>query len=300
MSQFVVTSADDGGVHTNSGIINKAHYLMGNGGSFNGVTVAGIGRAKMGILTYVVMRSLPQNATFLQARNASVSTAGLLVQFNVFGFTNANLCSVRNAFAAVELGAPDLNCDGVEEGTSDSDGDGVPNASDNCDFAANPDQKDWNSDGTGDVCDPAGDDDNDGIPNSIDTCPFVASQNQFDWDGDGLGNVCDPDDDNDGILDGADNCKDAANADRSTRMATARETPATPTPISTASTSRWTTARSCSTRTSSTRTATASATSATIARTSPTTPTPTRFRPSRRNAAPLQPDSDGDGTPDAM
>jgi len=37
---------DNGGVHENSGVGNKAGYLIANGGTFNGVTVKGIGIAK--------------------------------------------------------------------------------------------------------------------------------------------------------------------------------------------------------------------------------------------------------------
>lgn len=37
---------DNGGVHENSGVGNKAAYLIGHGGTFNGVTVKGIGVAK--------------------------------------------------------------------------------------------------------------------------------------------------------------------------------------------------------------------------------------------------------------
>jgi hypothetical protein len=36
----------------------------------------------------------------------------------------------------------------------DTDGDGVPNASDNCPDAANPNQLDSDRDGFGDACDP--------------------------------------------------------------------------------------------------------------------------------------------------
>lgn len=45
------------------------------------------------------------------------------------------------------------------------------------------------------------DEDNDGILNTDDNCPTVPNQDQYDYDSDGTGNVCDPDDDNDGILD---------------------------------------------------------------------------------------------------
>ena len=42
-TEYVCTSNDNGGVHTNSGIANKAAYLIAAGGSFNGRTVTGIG-----------------------------------------------------------------------------------------------------------------------------------------------------------------------------------------------------------------------------------------------------------------
>jgi bacillolysin len=40
---FSCGSADNGGVHTNSGVPNKAYQLMVDGGTLNGVTVSGIG-----------------------------------------------------------------------------------------------------------------------------------------------------------------------------------------------------------------------------------------------------------------
>jgi hypothetical protein len=51
----------------------------------------------------------------------------------------------------------------------DADGDNVVDARDNCRGLANPDQRDTDSDGIGDACDP--DDDNDGIPDAQDKCP---------------------------------------------------------------------------------------------------------------------------------
>jgi hypothetical protein len=39
----------------------------------------------------------------------------------------------------------------------------------------------------------------DGIPNAEDSCPYVYNPNQRDTDADGIGDVCDDDIDNDGI-----------------------------------------------------------------------------------------------------
>lgn len=46
--------------------------------------------------------------------------------------------------------------------------------------------------------------DGDGVPDGTDVCPCASDPDQVDTDGDGAGDPCDPDDDNDGILDQAD------------------------------------------------------------------------------------------------
>jgi hypothetical protein len=99
----------------------------------------------------------------------------------------------------------------------DTDCDGVPNASDNCASAFNPDQTDLDGDGIGDACDP--DSDNDGVNDGVDNCPEVQNADQVDTDGDGLGNACDPfpngpDGDGDGVPDADDNCPSDPNADQ--------------------------------------------------------------------------------------
>ncbi len=79
----------------------------------------------------------------------------------------------------------------------DQDNDLVPNTCDNCLAIANADQADGDGDGRGNVCD---------------NCVSVSNPTQVDSDFDGQGDACDADDDNDGILDGADNCRVAANS----------------------------------------------------------------------------------------
>ena len=60
---------------------------------------------------------------------------------------------------------------------------------DNCQFEENPDQEDFDQDGTGDACDD--DSDNDGVPDSEDNCPSAFNPDQADTDGDGIGDACD-------------------------------------------------------------------------------------------------------------
>ncbi|MGZ8843010.1 MAG: thrombospondin type 3 repeat-containing protein [Pyrinomonadaceae bacterium] len=104
----------------------------------------------------------------------------------------------NNATMAIRVGdcgvAPD----------PDADGDGVPDATDNCPSAANPDQLNTDADAQGNACD--SDDDNDGVLDTTDNCPLTPNVSQEDADHDGLGNACDTDDDNDGVLDTTDNC----------------------------------------------------------------------------------------------
>jgi hypothetical protein len=157
-------------VHTNSGISNKAHYLMAQGGIHNGRTVAGMGRAKLATLAYHVMVTAPPTLDLLGARHLSVGNAIQLAFYGIDGFTLADVCSVRNAWRAVELGDGDQDCDGTQDAWEDSDGDQISDADDNCPGVKNPSQLDWNQDGLGDACQ---DSDGDGIADAADNCPGV-------------------------------------------------------------------------------------------------------------------------------
>jgi len=93
---------DQCGVHTNSGIPNKAAYLITDGDTHNGITVAGIGIANAEDLYYSALTFYLLNtpdATFMDAREALDSAASATGDLT-------KTIAVQNAFAAVGIGDP--------------------------------------------------------------------------------------------------------------------------------------------------------------------------------------------------
>lgn len=97
-------ATDSGGVHTNSGIPNKAAYLLVQGGTFGGVTVAPIGVSKAEQIYYRTLSMyLTPYSNFITARNSSIQACTDLI--GQFGISAGDCASVRAAFAAVGVGA---------------------------------------------------------------------------------------------------------------------------------------------------------------------------------------------------
>ncbi|MDQ7793066.1 MAG: M4 family metallopeptidase [bacterium] len=100
-------SADNGGVHINSGIINHLFYLLTVGGNhaISGITVAGIGQPAAGRLLWQCMAvNLVGNPTadFLQFREAMLDAC-----LDLYPGDLNKLTQVKNAFNAVGIG-PDI------------------------------------------------------------------------------------------------------------------------------------------------------------------------------------------------
>lgn len=99
---YYVSTGDNGGVHINSGVNNKAAFLMVDGGTFNGQTVAPLGISKVARIYYEVQTNLLTSGSdyadlfdaLFQACNNLVGTAGIIL---------GDCDEVRKATLAVEM-----------------------------------------------------------------------------------------------------------------------------------------------------------------------------------------------------
>ncbi|WP_068777131.1 M4 family metallopeptidase [Paenibacillus sp. FJAT-26967] len=90
-------TADNGGVHINSGINNKAFYLLSQGGTHSNVTVTGISRDKaIKIYYHALTYYLSPYSTFADIRDAAVQSA-----VDLYGAGSGEAVSVGKAYDAV-------------------------------------------------------------------------------------------------------------------------------------------------------------------------------------------------------
>ena len=99
LSTYVCGSFDHGGVHANSGIINKAFYLMTDGGSFNGCTMSGIGRVKSHPIVYQALtRYLTQTSNFKDAYTTFMQACA-----DLYGATSTECDNVNRALESTQI-----------------------------------------------------------------------------------------------------------------------------------------------------------------------------------------------------
>lgn len=93
---------DSGGVHTNSGVGNKAAYLITDGGTFNGRTVPGVGITKAARIYYEAQTTLLLSGSdYADLANALVQACTNVIGTD--GITGADCNGVLLAVLAVEM-----------------------------------------------------------------------------------------------------------------------------------------------------------------------------------------------------
>lgn len=101
--------SDQGGVHTNSGVANKAAYLMVNGGSFNGKNISALGLTKTAQIWYFVQTHLLTSAGDYQNLYTLLPQAARSL-VGSYGITNADVQQVQNAVDATEMNLDPPGC----------------------------------------------------------------------------------------------------------------------------------------------------------------------------------------------
>ncbi len=102
-SERYTGSSDNGGVHINSGISNKAFYLVAKGGTHHlGGSMTGIGADAAAAIWYKALTTYMTSSTnFAGARTATLNAAAAL-----YGTGSTNYNAVANAWALVGIGSP--------------------------------------------------------------------------------------------------------------------------------------------------------------------------------------------------
>ena len=120
-SQYACSTADSGGVHTNSGVPNHAFALLVDGGTYNGQTVAALGLTKVAHIYFRAMTVYQtQSSDFADHADAIEQSCSDLIGVNLADLSTGGLSgqvlsasdcdAVSNAADAVELRTPPTQC----------------------------------------------------------------------------------------------------------------------------------------------------------------------------------------------
>lgn len=103
-ASFVGGNGDSGGVHSNSGVNNKAASLMTDGGTFGGHEVTGLGPEKVAAVYYETLTTMLTSASDYQDLHAALPQACLnLVGVGGLGLTIGDCQEVQDAVDAVAM-----------------------------------------------------------------------------------------------------------------------------------------------------------------------------------------------------
>jgi Zn-dependent metalloprotease len=108
-SQYDCGENDNGGVHGNSGVGNKAAYLLVDGGSFNGYNVTAIGMTKTSKIFYEVQTNLFTSASDYQDLYDDLQQACTNL-IGTAGITVANCQEVKDAVDATRMNQQPTAC----------------------------------------------------------------------------------------------------------------------------------------------------------------------------------------------
>ncbi len=105
---------DSGQVHTNNGVGNKAAYLISQGGTFNGVTIAGVDGTdprltKTATLYTEVIKRLTSGSEYADLARVLTITCDELAAAGSAGFTGTDCQTVRRAVSATQMTQPQAN-----------------------------------------------------------------------------------------------------------------------------------------------------------------------------------------------
>lgn len=118
LSDYLCTTGDNGGVHTNSSIANHAAYLMAAGDTYNGLTITGIGRPATGQVYYrTLSQYLTSTSNFGDAYLATLNAC-----YDLYGAGSATCNSAQMALDAVEMNTQVPPCTSVSPGPPDHAG----------------------------------------------------------------------------------------------------------------------------------------------------------------------------------